>query len=327
MKRLFYLVFFVLTGWLGAWAQGMMVWKDGIPTTIYLADADSITFFTSDDEQLLVRERLLTIKETAVTGSQTPSSLMRASLREEEGQLTASWTEGDKLTYCNLSRTYDYAIYSGELTAVTTDAVSQFTGSVTCYTGDYLAVVYPATTFATNTSYTISLSGQDGTLETLARDFHCVYGKALVKSVSEGTATAEMMKMKSLLTVCKFSFIDKVTSQPILVKSLNISYGGDGSDAGKYPQTATVSIRNISNIIEQADIHAAGVSGSTTPLSITCLAAVTNVYVALLPTGGQRTFQFTVTDNNGNTYNGTAKATLTEGKYVTAAGLKLNKTN
>ena len=324
MKRLLYFVLFALTGCLGAWAQGMMVWKDGIPSTIDLADADSVTFFSKDDEDMLVKERHLTIKETDVTGSQTPSSLMRASLLEEEGQLTASWTEGDKLTYCNLNGTYDYAIYSGELTAVTTDAVSQFAGNVTCRKGDYLAVVYPATTFETNTYYTIRLSGQDGTLETLARDFHYVYGKAHVTSVDGNSATADMMKMKSLLTVCKFSFIDKATNQPILVNSLNISYGGTGSDAGTYPQTATVS---ISILTEQADIHAEGDSGSTTPLSITCPTAVTDVYVALLPTGGQRTFQFTVTDDSGNTYYGTAKATLTEGKYVTAAGLKLNNTN
>ena len=325
MKRLFYLVFFVLTGWLGAWAQGMMVWKDGIPTTIYLADADSITFFTSDDEQLLVRERLLTVTEAEDPVQQTLHSRLRASLLDGEELLTASWTEGDKLTYCNLSRMnpITYSIYSGELTAVTTNAVSQFTGNVTCDTGDYLAVVYPATTFTTNTNYTIRLSGQDGTLETLARDFHCVYGKALVKSVSEGTATAEMMKMKSLLSVCKFSFIDKVTSQPIHVKSLDISYGGTGSDEDAYPQTATVLIDKNT---KQADIHAAGDSGSTTPLSITCPTAVTDVYIALLPTGGQRTFQFTVTDDSG-TYYGTAKATLVEGDYVKATGLKLNKTN
>ncbi len=323
MKRLFYLALFALTGWLGAWAQGMMVWKDGIPSTIYLADADSVTFFTPDDEQLLVRERLLTITEAEDPVQQTLHSRSRASLYDGGELLTASWTQGDKLTYCNLSRMNPstYAIYSGELTAATTATVSQFTGSVTCYTGDYLAVVYPATTFVTNKSYTICLSGQDGTLETLARNFHCVYGKAKVKSVSEGTATADMMKMKSLLTVCKFSFIDKATSQPIHVKSLDISYGGTGSDAGTYPQTATVSIDKNT---EQANIHAQGVKGNSA-LSIVCESASAAVYVALLPTGGQRTFQFIVTDDSGSTYYGTAKATLTEGKYVTAAGLKLTK--
>lgn len=47
--------------------------------------------------------------------------------------------------------------------------------------------------------------------------------------------------------------------------------------------------------------------------------------MALLPTNGQRTFRFTVTDDSGNTYSGTAKATLTEGDYVVATGLKLTK--
>ena len=50
-------------------------------------------------------------------------------------------------------------------------------------------------------------------------------------------------------------------------------------------------------------------------------------FVALLPTSGQRTFSFTVTDGSGNTYTGTAKATLTEGEYVVATGLKLTKNN
>ena len=48
------------------------------------------------------------------------------------------------------------------------------------------------------------------------------------------------------------------------------------------------------------------------------------VYVALLPTAAQRTFRFTVSDTS-NTYTGTAKATLTEGEYVVATGLKLTK--
>lgn len=39
----------------------------------------------------------------------------------------------------------------------------------------------------------------------------------------------------------------------------------------------------------------------------------------------QGTFSFTVTDNSGNTYSGTAKAKLIEGDYVVATGLKLTQ--
>ena len=58
---------------------------------------------------------------------------------------------------------------------------------------------------------------------------------------------------------------------------------------------------------------------------VTCPSAQDAVFVALLPTSGQRTFNFTVTDGSDNTYIGTAKATLTEGEYVVATGLRLTK--
>ena len=251
----------------------------------------------------------------------------RASLTEDGG-LSASWTAGDGLTYCNLSRV-DYgnedAIYTGPLTAASTAVTSHFTGDVTCCQGDCLAVVYPATTFTTNDSYTLSLTGQDGTLETLATNYHYVYGKATVTSVTDKTATATMPKMKSLLTVCKFSFIDRASSSAIPIKTLAISYGGTGSDAGTYPQTATVAVKNETiGIFEQADVHATGVTGSS-PLLLEGSGKAPAVFVALLPTAAQRTYSFTVTDGSGNTYTGTAKATLTEGKYVEATGLKLTK--
>ena len=192
-----------------------------------------------------------------------------------------------------------------------------------CLADDYLAVVYPATTFATNESYTISLTGQDGTLATLATTYHYVYGRAQVTPVTGTTAKATVSKMKSLLTVCKFSFVDRATSSSIPIKKLTISYGGSGGDAGTYPQSATVAIIENSTIKEQSAVHAAGVADKGS-LSITCSSEQTEVYVALLPTAAQRTFNFTVTNSSG-TYTGTAKATLVEGEYVVATGLKLTK--
>jgi len=276
---------------------------------------------TADDG---VKVRRLTITEADGGAAEARQSLTRASLTEGDG-LTAKWTAGDALTYCNLSRVdygNDEAPYSGGLTAASTAATSQFTGNVTCRAGDYLAVVYPAATFTTNSQYTIALSGQDGTLAGLATRFHYVYGKALVTAVTEATADATMEKMKSLLTVCKFSFVDKATNKAIPVKSLSISYGGSGnSDAGTYPQTANVAIGANT---EQANVHAAGVEGDGA-LTVTCPSEQEAVYVALLPTNAQRTFSFTVTDDSGNSYTGTAKATLAEGEYVEATGLRLTK--
>ena len=266
-----------------------------------------------------VKVRRITITETEGAAS-ARQVMTRASLTEDDG-LTAKWTAGDALTYCNLSRV-DYgngeAPYSGGLTAASTAATSRFTGDVVCSEGDYLAVVYPATTFEYNDRYTISLTGQDGTLGKLASTYHYVYGRAQVTSVTGTTANATMGKMKSLLTVCKFSFKDKSTNAVIPIQTLSISYGGTGSDAGTYPQSATV---ECGVLTVQTDVHASGVA-SNSPLLLEGSGEA--FYVALLPTTGQRTFNFTVTNTNG-TYTGTAKATLTEGEYVDASGLKLTK--
>ena len=266
-----------------------------------------------------VKVRRITITETEGAAS-ARQALTRASLTEDDG-LTAKWTAGDALTYCNLSRV-DYgngeAPYSGGLTAASTAATSRFTGDVVCSEGDYLAVVYPATTFEYNDRYTISLTGQDGTLGKLASTYHYVYGRAQVTSVTGTTANATMGKMKSLLTVCKFSFKDKSTNAVIPIQTLSISYGGTGSDAGTYPQSATV---ECGVLTVQTDVHASGVA-SNSPLLLEGSGEA--FYVALLPTTGQRTFNFTVTNTNG-TYTGTANATLVEGEYVDATGLKLTK--
>ena len=277
-----------------------------------------------------VKVRRITITQTDDAAAR--QVLTRATLVDGDG-ITASWTAGDGLTYCNLSRSnyvYDAEVgeqvpkaYTGPLTAASTAATSQFTGSVTCDRGDYLAVVYPAATFVTNESYTISLAGQDGTLGTLATNYHYVYGKAYVTTVTDNTADATMEKMKSLLTVCKFSFVNKDGGAVIPIQTLAIAYGGTGSDAGKYPQTATVAIGAYT---AQTDVHATGMVGNT-PLTVTCPSAQDAVFVALLPTSGPRTFNFTVTDSSDNTYTGTAKATLIEGEYVVATELKLTKNN
>ena len=194
-----------------------------------------MTACSSDDDTTDIPDDGVKVRRITITQTDDAAArqmLTRSTLVESDG-LTASWTAGDGLTYCNLSRTnpMNYEIYTGPLTAASTASTSQFTGNVTCNAGDYLAVVYPAATFVTNESYTISLSGQDGTLGTLATNYHYVYGKAYVTSVTDNTANATMEKMKSLLTVCKFSFVDKTTGAAIPIKTLAISYGGSGSDA------------------------------------------------------------------------------------------------
>ena len=245
-----------------------------------------------------------------------------------DGSAPQTADDGVKVRHITITETEEEAArqimtrasLAGLLIANSTAATSQFTGDVYCLAGDYLAVVYPATTFETNDSYTISLTGQNGTLSKLATNYHYVFGKATVTEVTETTANATIGKMKSLLTVCKFSFKDKNTGDAIPIKSLSISYSTGDSNNGKYPQSATVAI-GVNTA--QNDVHATG-ADITAPLTITA-SGQTEVYVALLPTAAQSTFNFTVSDGNGNTYSGTANATLVEGEYVDATGLKLTK--
>jgi hypothetical protein len=280
----------------------------------------------SDDEDTTPADNGRKVRQLTITQEGT-----RATLTEAGGELSASWIAEDKLTYFNMARLYNYAseqyyYATGTLEAATSTPSSVFIGSVDCGNGDRLAVVYPTTTFTEpaiidgNATYSITLSGQDGTLDKLQSTYHYVYGVASVTSVTETTANATMPKMKSLLAVCKFSFVFNSTSIP--VKDLTISYGAEGLDgkAGTYPQTATVTCNTT-----QADVHATGVSCDS-PLTVTLSSATTEaIYVALLPTGGSRTFNFTVNDGSGNTYTGTATATLNEGEYVDATGIKLTK--
>jgi len=268
--------------------------------------------FPDPDSELADTPRTLqlTITQTETRATLTPSG-------DELDELAASWTAGDQLTYWNFDNST-----TGSLTATTSASTSPFTGSVTCYPGHKLAVVYPAVDITD--TYTITLSGQDGTLETLASKYHFVYGVATVNSVTETTASASMPKMKSLLTACKFSFIDKATSTPIPVKKLEISFkaDGDGGIEGTYPQTATVTPNK-----DQSSVHAVAVAGSTS-LLVELDEARIEVYVAMVPTNPEaetpRSFRFTVFDGT-NSYTGTAKAHLPEGEYVVATGLRLNK--
>lgn len=274
-----------------------------------------------------VQKRHLTIKVQSDEGQSakvSPRRIPNATITDEGTTLSAEWTAGDEATYCNLSQQDFGTAYTGTLTAASTGVKSDLNGDVECMANDYLAVVYPANgTFVYNDpgttyTYTFPLSGQDGTLATLATSYHQVYGRAYVLSVDDKTATATMDKMQSLLTVCKFSFQEKTTGDPIPVKTLTISYGGAGSDANKYPQTANVTVSNLTTN-DEASAEASDVSA---PLTITCPSEQNEVYVALMPETASRIYRFTVTNGSG-TYTGTAEAWLKKGEFVPATGLKL----
>ena len=271
-----------------------------------------------------VKTRLLTFTQVENRGS-------RAVLNEDdENGLKALWNGGDQLGCCNLSTLEDDIFVFGRIstgTLTTQDdgvTTSIFQGTMSCDQGNRLAVIYPVKDFGFVlksseyfAKYTITLSGQDGTLRTLANRYHYMFGVATVNSVTTSTAEASG-KMKSLLAVCKFSFTDG-EGYPIRVKELEISFEKNGvqGDIGTYPQTA-----NVTCNINQEAVFADAVRSNAPLIIQTVLGSdsqyPTDVYVALLPVA-TRTFRFNVTDANDNTYTGLAQATLNAGEYVVAS--------
>lgn len=270
---------------------------------------------SSDDEQQQDTDgrklRQLTIAEVPVT---------RATLSDSGSMLGASWEAGDLATYFNVTTFRPNVMHSGVLTASASASTSAFTGTVYCTTHDMVALFYPHQDVPSQDpnrgKFTVNLAGQDGTLATIAKNFHYVYGVAEVTSVTENTANATISNMKSLLAVAKFTFTDG--TNPIPVKTLTINYGDE--DVG-YPPTATVTpsadVSNVSPVPVGSE--------EWNPLTISLGSETTDgVYVALLPIY-KFDFHFTVTNSSG-TYTGTAKATLKEGKYYPVE-LKLTSNN
>ena len=267
-----------------------------------------------------VKTRLLTFTQVENRGS-------RAVLNEKDNRLKALWKRGDQLGCCNLKLEESImtlgGISTGTLTTRDNNVVTSiFQGEMTCEQNDQLAVIYPATDFDYElksgeyfAKYTIILSGQDGTLRTLANRYHYMYGVATVNSVTNSTAEASG-KMKSLLAVCKFSFKDENNNE-ISVKKLEISYFNDGIGGNQpiYPQSAIVKCYEDGSYSIDPVVPD---DNDGVPLIINLKQAAEAVYVALLPVT-TRTFHFKVTDANGGTYTGKAMATLQAGEYVVAS--------
>ena len=303
--------------------------------------------------QAELKPRTLIVTEVESRKSKVERRLPQATITENGDVLDALWNEGDEVFYRNLSYSEDYyeddmgkPLY-GVLEADKDGSVASFSGErVWCAPDDQLALIYPKIDKSAidvslvesqlTASYTISVAGQDGSLATLANKYHHIYGIASVVSVTETTANAELAQMKSLMTVCKFSFEDETapgTSLPI--STLKIGYYTNGGlYDGMYPQDGTVSIaQNVSawDVFVDPDWKTTGEGGK--PLTIDTKGVnPTAVYVALFPIYAEDgvIYNFTVTSATGaatdGTYTGTATATLNEGEYVVAP-LKLTKNN
>lgn len=243
--------------------------------------------------------RQLTISAVPVT---------RATLTDNTTTLGAAWSTGDEATLVNISALPQELLH-GQFRATSDAVTSTFTGSISCGVQDKLAFIYPKVTpAAADGAFTISLSGQKGTLADVAERYHYIYGTGEVTSVSDATATAVIPQTQPLLALAKFTFKDKDSGNAIPVQTLTINYG-DASTG--YPTTGTVT--------PSADASAVAVVPSNNqrewkPLTISFDSeTASGVYVALFPISNDD-FHFTVTNNNG-TYTGTAHATLKAGKY------------
>jgi len=280
---------------------------------------------SSDDDESVESSngrklRQLTIAEVPVT-KDAPTS-KKVKITDNSSSLDASWTKDDMVTYFNVSSLSQVDMDYGKLTAASSTSTSMFQGSVNCKTGDRVALLYPAKnpilSGKDRGKFTISLSGQKGTLEDIEEHFHYVYGVAEVTSVTDQTATATIDNMQSLLAVCKFSFTDGSVAIPVKTLTINFYY----ADPMGYSLTAMLT-------------PAAGVSSLTlaypdqedweeTGLSVALDQETSGgVYVALFPYSPTGYMHFTVTGSSG-TYTGMAKASLKAGRYYPTT-LKLTR--
>ncbi len=257
---------------------------------------DETTSTQADSERL---PRLLTIGNAALT---------RATI--DASTLAAAWATDDHPTYVNLSA-LPTNVYYGQLTPTEAKATTALQGTVTCSKGDMIALCFPTTTpvqpSGEDAYYPITLSGQKGTLADIGAHYHYVYGVAEIEEVDGNTATGNVQNMKSLLSLCKFTFT--YGGNPLSVTTVQLGWGTDGSNG--YPLTGKVVLKdNPDNVSAVGDAPTANF-----PLTITLDAATSDgVYVALFPCDDWLTFHFTVSDGT-RTYTATKEARMLEGKY------------
>jgi hypothetical protein len=112
---------------------------------------------------------------------------------------------------------------------------------------------------------------------------------------------------------------------PLPITSLSISYG-DGTYAGTYPETATVTVTQGTSSTATVTPIQKSKAEEGYPLAISPSGTTEEVYVALLPEATATTYSFRL-ESGEDIYTGTATAQLNAGEYVVAAGLQLTKVN
>ena len=293
-------------------------------------------------QQAELKPRTLVVTQTeGANRTQEVRRLPQATITENGDVLDAIWSKDDEISFRNISHaTYTdpetgAPVYlDGVLLADRTASIASFASNykVWCDVDDQILLVYPKATapaFSVEGSplratYSISLTGQDGTLATIANRYHHSYGIATITEVTPTVANAVVAEMQNLLTVCKFSFVDE-SDQPLTITSLSISYG-DGTYANTYPEQATVTVTQGTPCTATVTPDKKSTSAGGYALSVVPTGKPTEVYVALLPEATATTYSFSL-ESGENIYTGTATARLIAGEYVVATNLKLTKVN
>lgn len=287
--------------------------------TLCSCSSDDETTADSQEDSNGRRMRQLTISNVSMATRATFTSVTT-----QTGKiLYAGWEEGDKATYFNLTlqgQQYGGLVKQGILTAAHLSEASNdapqgasatLSGSVYCGLGDYLAVIYPAVTIegtANNAFYTINLREQKGTLDDIGARYHYIFGVGYVESVNGGTATATITNTKSLLSLCKFTFSEKVKKLEIN-EYMNI----DGTDKMYgYPQ-GKVSIPKYEDMLGVVSVDYVGTANDPALVVDLSKNPSTEVYVAMLPDDNNYYLTVTYEDNRTAVFKKHAK--LLEGKY------------
>ena len=323
-----------------AWLAGIVC-----SSLLFLGTACSTTNNPDQPKQQAeLKPRTLIVTQQAVSHQQSAIRRMpQATITDEGETLDAIWSVNDEISFRNISHetytpsgTTDEVQLEGTLLADRAASIASFESNdkVWCDLGDQILLVYPKATAPAFTvsgnpltaSYSISLTGQNGTLGTIAGTYHHSYGIATITEVTPTVANAVVAEMQNLLTVCKFSFEDKdAPGTPLTITSLSISYG-DGTYAGTYPGTATVTVTQGTPCTVAVTPDKKSTSANGYPLTVAPTGDLTEVYVALLPEADATKYSFRL-ESGTDTYTGTATAQLIAGEYVVATGLKLTKVN
>lgn len=292
-------------------------------------------------QQAELKPRTLIVTQTGYRNPIAVRRLPQATITENGDVLDAIWSVNDEISFRNISHetytpsgTTDEVPLDGVLLADRATSIASFESNdkVWCDLGDKLLLVYPKATAPAisvegsplRATYTISLADQNGSLATIANKYHHSYGIATITEVTPTVANAELAEMQNLLTVCKFSFVDKdAPGTQLPVTSLTISYG-DGTYANTYPETATVTVTQGTPCMATVTPDKKSTSAGGSALSVVPTGNPTEVYVALLPEADATKYSFRL-ESGENIYTGTATARLIAGEYVVATGLKLTK--